>query len=126
MRNYQTAHFTEAIEVAEPFTRQTVPEQAEFALLVSKSYAALGNTEQALRYLALASQATELDMTAVMVDPSFESIRTEPGFVALVAGLRSHTVTRRAAPPSTNETKASINNAGIEASTGGVSVKISH
>lgn len=80
----------EARAKAEEFVDKPGPLQAQFAFAASRIYGLSGDTDAALRYLGLAMGPLGLTADALLIEASFESMRTDVRFLQLI--------TRQSAP----------------------------
>jgi|GEM_PF-3439562 hypothetical protein len=126
---YSSGNYGDVKTQGESFAKKVGPNQGDFALIVAKACAKLGDADSALNYLELAIKLQSINPQQAMFEPAFETIRTEMRFVSLVAGHGGHqqtSQTQSVQAPVKREpsTAVKIDGNGIEASAGGVSVKI--
>ena len=133
-QQFDAAQYQKAIDEALPFASKSGEWQQPLALLLARSYAMSGNSEQAMAYLEMAARAGALDRQALMFEPAFDALRTDIRFVSFVAGMNSGAQpaaqTSAAAPaPAPAPAPAAgvsvqVGPGGASASAGGVSVRV--
>ena len=77
--------FQEAKDKAAPRTQQAdAPLRGQFAMAAARASALKGDTEDALRYLALAFDSMPLNTDEVMSEPAFRALQTNIRFLQLI------------------------------------------
>jgi len=135
--NMASGKFKEVKAEAELHANKPGDRQAEFAFVTAQACVKLGEVSQALDYLAIALKAGLVSSAALMVDPSFESIRTDIRFVTLLTIQSSTAVSGSATVSATTTTQAAsaasaaepaavirMDGQGIEVKAGSTSIKL--
>lgn len=121
---------SKAVALAE---KPSEPLRGEFAFSAARASAYLGDTDAAMRYLAMAMSAVNLSPDAVMNDPAFEELQTNVQFLQIITQIQQSPSAGRATSPPASEsavessagsTQIRMNNNGIEVRAGDVSVKL--
>lgn len=114
---------------------------AESMLSVARSAARSGNVDQALVYLQKALEMGAIQPTEAMLVPDFESLRTDPRFLTMVAGVVAKSIPESTTPPTStpkqntslskpntaspsSDVSAQVVEGGVSARAGDVSVRI--
>jgi hypothetical protein len=118
--------YKEAREKAQLHADKVGPLQPQFALIVAKASAHLGDSEAALKYLSKAVMPLKLTADALMADSAFTSLHTDVRFLQLITfqTTDSPAPSRDVSIHSGGDAQISINSGTTEVKAGDVVIKI--
>lgn len=86
---YSAGDYRKAIDYSQ--VTSSLPSEDRYLLFIiaARSYAMLGEVDQAIYFLTMASRLPGFMSSSVMVDPAFDAISTDIRFVQFLAGITS-------------------------------------